>query len=127
MCVRITHHVMPVVCTTRTHSIADLNAGVTLLLDARSSRTHGPMKHLLEKIVVSWSALCAYMHVPGVSAILSTHGCNYDLTLLHLSISICHCYIIIYRITSLTENIMITTSLVREVIVLIIIDDDSLS
>ena len=34
-------------------SIADLNAGMTLLLDARNSRTHSPAKHLLEKLVVS--------------------------------------------------------------------------
>ena len=34
-------------------SISDLNAGMTLLLDARNSRTHSPTKHLLEKLVVS--------------------------------------------------------------------------
>ena len=37
-----------------TCSIADLNAGMTLLLDARNSRTHTPTKHLLEKLVVGY-------------------------------------------------------------------------
>ena len=44
-------------------SIADLNAGMTLLLDARNSRTHSPAKHLLEKLVVSAQLLACSLYL----------------------------------------------------------------
>ena len=34
-------------------SLTGLSAGVSLLVDARNTKTHGPVKQLLEKLVVS--------------------------------------------------------------------------
>ena len=35
------------------YSFADLSAGISLLLDARNMKTHGLVKQLLDKLVVS--------------------------------------------------------------------------